>query len=155
MAYAAAKEEREMGSAKITVAYVNPPKEGKKWGNIKDTKGNYYDGDPDKLALFKPNETCEIIFSYWGEKRDRKAIERKVEVPQALQQPVAAPPRARTNPIDQEQIFCTAHTKVSYTKDTTALEMIEEIKKLRAVWANTFGASEKRRDDEMADEIPY
>ena len=86
--------------AEITVQFVNPPKPGKKWGSIKDTKGAYYGGPPAILAKFQPGETCEIEYTLGGTDGTLKAIKQKVEIPQVLQRPVAPMPRAPTNPKD-------------------------------------------------------
>ena len=42
-----------MTTANIEIAYVNPPKAGKKQGSIKTATGEYYNVWPDKLHLFK------------------------------------------------------------------------------------------------------
>lgn len=52
-----------MAQATIKVAYVNPPKPGKKLGSIKDENGNYYGVWPDKLSLFEPGRTYTIEFT--------------------------------------------------------------------------------------------
>ena len=86
-------------SADITVAYINPPKEGKVWGNIKDTANNIYYGPPEKLAMFKPGETCKMEYTLSKDGKF-KNIGHKVGIPAVLQKPVAPAPRAPTNPTD-------------------------------------------------------
>ena len=44
----------------IQVAYVNPPKPGKKMGSIKSTAGDYYSVYPDKLGLFTVGQVYSI-----------------------------------------------------------------------------------------------
>lgn len=46
-------------TAKITVQHVNPPKEGKQYGSIRDTDGNYW---PDKFGDFETDKTYEIKY---------------------------------------------------------------------------------------------
>ena len=74
-------------SADITVAYINPPKEGKVWGNIKDTANNIYYGPPEKLAMFKPGETCKMEYTLSKDGKF-KNIGHKVGIPAVLQKPV-------------------------------------------------------------------
>jgi hypothetical protein len=52
-----------MPTATVEVAYVNEPKPGKKMGSIKATNGTYYGVWPDKLNLFEPGRTYEIIYT--------------------------------------------------------------------------------------------
>ena len=52
-----------MQTATIQVAYVNPPKPGKKQGSVKDAEGNIYGVWPDKLALFEPGNVYTIEYT--------------------------------------------------------------------------------------------
>lgn len=52
-----------MNSATIEVAYVNPPKEGRKMGDVKDTDGQYWKVWPDKLDFFKPGHKYDIEYT--------------------------------------------------------------------------------------------
>ena len=52
-----------MQTATIQVAYVNPPKPGKKQGSVKDAEGNIYGVWPDKLHLFEPGNVYTIEYS--------------------------------------------------------------------------------------------
>lgn len=149
---------KELKQIEITCQYVNAPKPGKKLGSIKTSEGEFYGVEPSLLGIFSKGEVCIVEYTespktgggVW------KNIKRKVSsTPTALQREPVQYPRARSNPADSEQIFTTALLKEVYNKDMTALELVEEINKLRKVWKNTFGASEFHRDDELRDEIPY
>jgi hypothetical protein len=146
---------RPVETAEITVQFVNDPKPGKKWGSVKDTNGNYYGGPPGMLRQFQVGETCKIEFELGGNDGTLKALKHKVAIPQALARPVAVPPRARTNPVDSEQIFVTALMKGFLNQGDTATDIIGKINILRDAYRNTFGGSEKQRDDQMNDEIPF
>ena len=52
-----------MQTATIQVAYVNPPKPGKKQGSVKDAEGNIYGVWPDKLHLFEPGNVYTIEYT--------------------------------------------------------------------------------------------
>lgn len=62
--------------ATVTVAYVNPPKEGKRKGSIKDSAGVYYGVWTDKLSNFEPGETYEIDYRENNGFRDVVAVKR-------------------------------------------------------------------------------
>lgn len=53
-----------MPTETVTVAFVNDPKPGKKYGSIKSEAGDYYSVKPDQLALFKKGGTYEIQFGF-------------------------------------------------------------------------------------------
>lgn len=46
----------------ITVAYVNPPKDGAKKGSVKDMHGRYFGVWPDKLAQYEKGQTYEVEY---------------------------------------------------------------------------------------------
>ncbi|HEY6020489.1 MAG TPA: hypothetical protein VIY48_11470 [Candidatus Paceibacterota bacterium] len=52
-----------MPTATVTVAYINPPKPGKKMGSIKSQDGAYYGVWPDKLSMFEVGNTYSIVFT--------------------------------------------------------------------------------------------
>ena len=144
-------------TAEITVAYINDPKPGKKWGTIKATDGNYYWGPPSMLSRYKPGETCKVEFELGGNDGTLRTLRHKIDVPQALARPSAPPPRARTNPTDSEQIFVMCMVKerpIFKDADATATDLIAEINMLRDVYRNTFGGN-AQQDDQMNDQIPH
>lgn len=140
----------------ITVQYVNPPKEGKKWGSIKAADGNYYYGPPATLSRYQVGETCKIEFELGGKDGTLRSLKQKLSTtPPALAKPLPTPPRQRTNPTDSEQIFCCALLKEIIAPTDTELTLIAKTNMLRQVYRNTFGGLETQRDDEMRDEIPH
>src|SRR5512138_751926 len=134
--------------AEITVQYVNPPKEGKKWGNVKSSDGTLYWGSPAALAQVKPRENCKLEYDSGGKDGTLKSIKKKIEIAPALQRPTPAPIRGRTNPTDSEQIFVVAIIKGIATADMSATEGIALVNLWRGVYRNTFGGSETNRADD-------
>lgn len=51
-----------MQTATVTVAFVNPPAQGKKQGNIKTDNGDYYGVPPAMLGLFSKGGKYEINY---------------------------------------------------------------------------------------------
>lgn len=47
----------------IEIAYVNPPKQGRKTGSVKTSEGQYYDVWPNMLSLFQPGGTYNVEFT--------------------------------------------------------------------------------------------
>ena len=151
-------EAKELKEIEITCQYVNFPKPGKRLGSIKTSEGEFFGVEPSLLRIFQQGEVCVVEYTespktgggVW------KNIKRKISsTPTALQKPPIQYPRARTNPVDQEQMFVVGLLKEMVTWDHTAIEIVEKTNDLRKVWRNTFGGSETNRDDEMRDEIPY
>jgi hypothetical protein len=52
-----------MNTATIEVAFVNPPKDGKKQATIKTSTGDLFGIWPDKLGLLRPGESYKVDFS--------------------------------------------------------------------------------------------
>lgn len=53
-----------MQTETVTVAYVNDPKPGKRYGSIKTEEGHYYSVQPAQLALFKKGGTYQINYKF-------------------------------------------------------------------------------------------
>jgi hypothetical protein len=53
----------EIYTTKAIISYVNPPKEGKVNGSIKDAAGNMYFVKPELLDVFQPGHTYEIDYT--------------------------------------------------------------------------------------------
>src|SRR4029078_174281 len=51
-----------MPTEQVTIAYVNPPKPGKKQGSIKTEDGRYFGVWPDKLGGFQRGMVCTIDY---------------------------------------------------------------------------------------------
>ena len=87
-------------TAEITVQYVNAPKQGKKFGSIKSSEGDYYGAPPSLLRFFKAGEVCTIEYKDDGR---WKTLVKKIGTTAAP--PLAPPPRQRTDPADTENMF--------------------------------------------------
>lgn len=157
-------EAKELKQIEITCQQVNYPKAGKRLGSIKSSEGEFYGVEPSLLRIFEKGEVCLVEYTETPKKDGNgvwKNIRRKISsTPTVLANARTSPVqrgemRPRTHPVDSEQMFVGQLLKQSYKPETTALELVEEINKLRKVWRNTFGGSETNRDDEMQDEIPY
>ena len=145
-----------MEIADITVAYVNPPKDGKRLGSIKSGAGEYFGCAPGLLNEFRQGEQCKIEFSSRKAPDGKvwKTVTKKIGGNNGYVRPIAQGPRQRTNPTDSEQIFVVALLKEIIAPDMGPIALIEKIEELRRVYRNTFGSSERNRDDEMNDFIP-
>lgn len=54
------QSEKQTGT--LTVQYINPPKEGRKMGSVKDMQGNYWAVWPDALETLKPGQTITVDY---------------------------------------------------------------------------------------------
>lgn len=148
-----------MPTAEITVQYRNEKQPGRKMGSIKSSEGDYY-GCPDALLFqFQRGEVCTVEYSETP-KRDGngswKTITKKIGVAKAP--PLAAPPRQRTNPVDNEHIFITALLKefIGVGKiELATTEIVTAVNAIRDAYRHTLGGLEKQRSDSMDDEVPY
>lgn len=52
-----------MKTATVEVKYVNPPKDGKKFGSIKDTEGNTWPVKAERIRDFAPNGRYEFGYT--------------------------------------------------------------------------------------------
>lgn len=97
----------------VKVAYVNPPKPGKKMGSIKDESGNYYGVWPDKLGQFSVGGTYNIEYetgTFNG--RETRTLKRVLDVPGAptpnASRPGSASPTARPSDAKAREMFVMA-----------------------------------------------
>lgn len=143
--------------AEVTVQFVNPPKEGKKRGSIKTAEGISFWGPMTLLRQFSPGEVCKIEFST-SEDGQWKSIIKKIGGKPAPAQ-LALPPRQRTNPQDQKNIFVTALLghfidagKVGLDEEmiATAADLI-----LRAYRRSEIGGSNQQVREDLNDEVPW
>ena len=139
-------------TAEITVQYVNYPKEGKKYGSIKSSEGDYFSAMPPMLRMFTTGEVCTIEFKTTPE--GYKNLVKKIGTTKAP--PLSPPPRQRTNPIDTENMFVTALLK-SFIEagkielsTTDIVAAIQDIKK-----AYRFTSTEKQISDDLNDSVDY
>ena len=143
-------------TAEITVQYVNPPKEGKKWGSVKSAEGHYYYGPPSMTAMYQVGEVCKIEYEMGGNDGQLRTLKRKLsQTPPALARPTPSPPRQRTNPTDSEQIFCTAIRKGMIDRKDSGASIVAKINLLREAYRVTFAAPNRQANDEFNDEIAF
>lgn len=85
-----------MQTAEITVAYVNPPKPGKKSGSVKSTDGVSYWGPPAALAQYDVGETYMIQYET-NEAGFNNLVTAKSHTPKQGMDPQAPPPRTQSS----------------------------------------------------------
>lgn len=148
-----------MGQATVEVKYVNPPKQGKVNGSIKDATGQMYGVPPHLLPTFQQGATYNIDYS----ERNFNGAQYRTVTTAVL----TAPPQAsggsyagkygKTDDATAERIFvCGAlnaaiqggHVEISSAVIGNVVNM------LRLVWSETFGAGPKKNAD-MNDDIPF
>ena len=143
-------------TAEITVQYVNPPKEGRKWGSVKSAEGHYYYGPPQMLSVYQPGEVCKIEYEMGGNDGQLRTLKRKLsQTPPALARPTPSPPRQRTNPTDSEQMFVTALLKEMVVETDTSTSIIQKGKYCSDAYDVLFGSVAKQTTEaELNDAIP-
>ena len=140
-----------MNVAEATIQYVNPPKEGKKWGSIKTSEGDYYSGPMSVIGQAKPGDVRKFNWEPFGDGTGKKIVS-WLQVAQATPKQINRP---STSPSDSRQIFITACLKefIGVGKvDLTVTDLVQALK--------TLGESYDRwhnpqRADDLNDEIPY
>jgi hypothetical protein len=142
--------------ATIKVQYVNPPKEGKKKGSVRDTEGDYYGVWIDKLATFEPGGSYEITFRETNGYRDVVAVKPVVQQQKAPNDytvvRTAAPHEKHsapangyyrpTSPRDAERMFvCSILNAFIQTGriENEGQALARAVNTLREVWGTTFG----------------
>lgn len=137
-----------MNTQTISVAYVNPPKNPKGPGSIKDTEGRYWKlwTKDTPLDQFAVGQSYDIVFEtdqYQG--KDQHTIKRATPRGGAV-----APnngngqaPRQPTAPTDAERMFTCSllNAFIQAGKiDLSPGELTSSTNLLRSVWQETFGA---------------
>lgn len=152
-----------MPQSEITVQFVNYPKEGKRNGSIKSSEGDYYWGSETTLKQFQKGEVCTIEWNTDDSGKWKRIVKKISSVPPVLAAGKSTSVgrgewRPMAHPVDQEQMFVGNLLRERPLLKQPAIEvtdLIEEINLLRDAYRNTFGGSQKQRDPEMDDEIPY
>lgn len=146
-------------TTEITVAYINPPKEGKKMGSVKTADGQFYNVFENMLAQFSKGMKCRVEYEArpkdgGGEWRTIKKIVGNGSAP------TPGPKndyRARSNPAEAKQIAVLAIVKEWVPQiavaDTAAL--IDAIRSAMMAYDQTLGGVQAQRRDDMNDEVPY
>ena len=143
-----------MPEIEITCQYINPPKEGKRRGNIKSAEGEYYWTDGTMLKRFSKGEVCTIEYDTapkdgGGEWR---TIKRKISTSAAAPAPNF---RSQTSPKDSQQIFVTALLKEMVSATDTQASVIAKGNFLKAAYQALFGTEAKQTTEaQLNDEIP-
>ncbi len=144
--------------AEVTIQYINPPREGKSWGNVKATDGQQFWGPPAMLAQYKTGESCKIEFTFSKDGKF-KNLHHKIEVPKAMQRPVPALPRAPTNPQDSERMGAQGMVNAFIAAGHVTLQrdaIKAAIKECHEAYNDHWGNPTKQASQqEFNDEIPY
>lgn len=150
-----------MQTTTIEIAYVNPPKEGRKTGSVKTKEGQYYDVWPNMLAQFK--EGCTYTVEY-TERDFKGTMYRTVQkiLPATPGTATKAPatnggyyqPRP-TAPQDAERMFVCALLVafIRAGKIEGGGQLVPSINLIREAWKKTLGNPQQA--DDMNDEIPF
>lgn len=135
-----------MPNASITVAYVNPPKEGQRSGSVKTRDGAYYTVAPDKLSQFQKNGIYDIEYTEETGRDGRvwKTITtatKKGEAP-ATSGGARGGGMRETSPTDAERMFVCSMVNAAVSSgkiEFSAVAIAEAVNYMRQVWGGTFG----------------
>lgn len=146
-----------MPTADITVSFVNYPKAPKKYGSIKSSEGHYYSSLPPMLRQFQVGEVCKV--EYIETPEGYRNLKEKLGSSGAPAPKEAPSIRARSNPVDAENIFVSAHLKEFIANGTVTLDVdviVQAVKVLREAYKRTLGGLENQRNDtDMRDEVQF
>ena len=151
----------------VTVAYVNPPKDGGKKGSIKDMHGRYFGVWPDKLALYQKGNTYEIEYDveeYQG--RTYRNVKRIINGAGGTHAPSGrgAPTPAAGRGMDTKSvemavmgIIGRAFQGTGTIPDEAALTRM--VRTIRKAWVNGFNDElshpPEQYENELNDEVPF
>lgn len=144
--------------AEIEVAYVNPPKEGKKMGSIKSKAGDYYWAYPNALEPFKQGMKCQI--EYEAKARDDGSEFRTLKKLVGSSHAPSMPKHnysAAKNPAESKQIAVLTIVKEWVPKIPMGDEeaLVHAIEVASRAYDRTLGGVQAQRRDDMDDNIPY
>lgn len=137
----------------ITVAYVNPPKEGKRNGSIKTVEGAYYDCPPALLGMFAKGGTYNVNTTSreWQGRTFHTiaSLEAQPTAPDQAARRFAPDPKPNGNGAyldaerkKQEQIFVQgilqAYIKAGLVQ-LNPTQITHAISMLQSVWGESFG----------------
>ncbi len=135
-----------MPIVRMTVKYVNAPKDGKKRGSIKGTDDSFIGAFPDKLAMFEPGKTYDIEVS---ETESNGVTYRNVKSATPVDVPIS--PAASTNgsgsyrptcPTDAKRMFVCAQLSAlirSGEVKNDKRQLWETTQMLCSLWDHSFG----------------
>lgn len=139
-----------MPKATITIAFVNPPKEGAKSGTLKTKNNEIYGCWPDKLGHFAVGKTYEVEYT---EREHNGKTYKNVTHGKEVQPPAQTTgtgngggyTRQPTSPVDAERMFVCGAINAAIQGGHLPIEggAVEgAVNAMRQVWEKTFGASE-------------
>lgn len=155
-----------MQTTTVTVAYVNPPAQGKKQGNIKTDNGDFYGVSPAMLGLFSKGGKYEINYEsreYQGKTYHTVTSVKKLESPA----PASGGGKTGTDPATSENIFVCGIMNALATSGNLGEITPENIalltNNLRMGWRRglvpagkpTSTMTKQESQDDMNDEIPF
>jgi hypothetical protein len=136
----------------VTVAFVNEPKPGKKYGSIKSEDGIYYSVKPEQLALFKAGGTYEIQYGL-----DKTGTYRNFQGISGASP--SNPTQASNGHTKSVEMFVMGTIGRALQGSGTfpdAADLTEWVRSAREAWVNGFSdGSSKRANAPLDDEIPF
>lgn len=147
-----------MPTATINVAFVNPPKPGKKLGNIKTTDDQFYGVDPTQLGQFAPGGTYTIEYDthvYQG--REYKTF-RRMDGALPLSHPMAPVTTGRPAQTQAVEMATMGWIRAAVEGSGTIpdLETLTRwVKTCKWAWIDGFASTSRPRDDEEGDEKEF
>lgn len=145
-----------MSQETITVAYCNPPGEGKKQATIKSTAGAIYGLFPDKLAHFKVGQTYTVeVQSREFQGRTFKTIKSIVHGgngTQAAPAPSGAPSYTKAEEMFIMGVLGRCYQGTGSLPDALTLTM--NVRNLRRAWREGFQAEQKQDPAFEEEQVP-
>lgn len=145
-------------TADIEIKYVNPPKPGKKFGNVKDVEGGLWLVDPAKLNQFSPGMKCKVEYtSRTGQDGTEWRTVGKIIGNGAGPTMPAQNFRQRSNPAEAKQIAVLAIVKEWVPQIPVGDEaaLVSAIGAAMRAYDKTLGGTQSQRRDDMDDEINF
>jgi hypothetical protein len=146
-----------MGQATVQVKYVNPPKQGKVNGSIKDSNGEMFGVPPALLSTFQEGATYDLEYNervFKGQTYKTISSAKLISAGDGMGSSKYGNKDAAT----AERIFvCGAlnaaiqggHVELS---DVTLSNVVNI---LRSVWSHTLGVPADKTDDMNGDQVPF
>jgi hypothetical protein len=137
--------------ADIQVQYVNKPKPGKTWGNIKTPEGVLYWGKLPILNQFTEGETCKVEF----DAKDESFLKINKKIGSNGVSPAKQSFRPRMDPVDARGSYITV-IQAAYTKAGKIPLESTAIAKAREIIGRGYDMTDhgQQRRDDLQDEIP-
>src|SRR5215468_69925 len=134
---------------RLTIKYVNPPKEGKKRGSIKGTDDSFFLVIPGDLHLFEPGKTYDVVYiqnGEWKTVQSATAVEASPQRPTPTAAPAASHDMGgefnrQTNPIDAQRMFVCANLTAFIAAGKVELDpksLGDAVNMLKRLWTYAF-----------------